>query len=103
MILQALVPGRVRDPRGGKTRAPQTAGIAAAARPALGIRLVAGHRLPVIDAEPRGRTLAHVLEPKLYPRMEAIANVYQEAIRQDKDAKKINPIELWEPQGRDAP
>ena len=42
------------------------------------------------------RSLVNVLEPKLYPRMHAIANVYEEAIRQDKDAKKINPMELWD-------
>jgi ABC-type nitrate/sulfonate/bicarbonate transport system substrate-binding protein len=42
------------------------------------------------------RGLANILEPKLYPRMDAIANVYEEAIRQDKDAKKINPMELWD-------
>jgi ABC-type nitrate/sulfonate/bicarbonate transport system substrate-binding protein len=42
------------------------------------------------------RNLAAVLEPKLYPRMQAIANVYEEAIRQDKDAKKVNPMELWD-------
>jgi hypothetical protein len=41
-------------------------------------------------------SLAAVLEPKLYPRMHAIANVYEEAIRQDKDALKINPMELWD-------
>jgi ABC-type nitrate/sulfonate/bicarbonate transport system substrate-binding protein len=41
------------------------------------------------------RGLAAVLEPKLYPRMQAIANVYEEAVRQDKDAKKVNPMELW--------
>jgi ABC-type nitrate/sulfonate/bicarbonate transport system substrate-binding protein len=42
------------------------------------------------------RSLAAVLEPKLYPRMQAIANVYEEAIRQDRDAKKVNPMELWD-------
>lgn len=41
------------------------------------------------------QSLAGILEPKLYPKMQAIANVYEEAIRQDKDAKKINPMELW--------
>jgi ABC-type nitrate/sulfonate/bicarbonate transport system substrate-binding protein len=40
--------------------------------------------------------LAHQLEPRLYPTMAAIANVYEEAIRQDKDAKRINPMELWD-------
>ncbi len=42
------------------------------------------------------QSLASILEPKLYPKMQAIANVYEEAIRQDKDAKKINPMELWD-------
>jgi ABC-type nitrate/sulfonate/bicarbonate transport system substrate-binding protein len=42
------------------------------------------------------RSLAGILEPKLYPQMQAITNVYEEAIRQDKDAKKINPMELWD-------
>ncbi len=36
------------------------------------------------------------LEPKLFPSMRAIGNVYQEALRQDKDAKKVNPMELWD-------
>lgn len=40
--------------------------------------------------------IAGNLEPKLVPAMESIANVYQEAIRQDKDARKINPLELWD-------
>ena len=42
------------------------------------------------------KSMAGILEPKLYPKMQAIANVYEEAIRQDKDAKKINPMELWD-------
>jgi len=36
------------------------------------------------------------LEPKLFPSMRAINNVYQEALRQDKDAAKITPLELWD-------
>ena len=42
------------------------------------------------------KDLARLLEPKLYPTMAAIANVYEEAIRQDKDAAKVNPMELWD-------
>lgn len=42
------------------------------------------------------QSLAGILEPKLYPKMQAISNVYEEAVRQDKDAKKINPMELWD-------
>lgn len=41
--------------------------------------------------------LAPTLEPKLYPSMQAISNVYQEALRQGgEDAKKINPMALWD-------
>ena len=40
--------------------------------------------------------IKRLLEPKLYPSMQAISNVYQEAIRQDKDAAKTNPMELWD-------
>ena len=40
--------------------------------------------------------LAPRLEPKLYPSMAAIANVYEEAKRSDADAKRINPMELWD-------
>jgi len=40
--------------------------------------------------QPRSRSRpGRHLEPKLYPKMQAIANVYEEAIRQDKDAKKV--------------
>jgi ABC-type nitrate/sulfonate/bicarbonate transport system substrate-binding protein len=40
--------------------------------------------------------LARILEPKLYPTMAAIANVYQEALRVDPDARKVNPLSLWD-------
>jgi ABC-type nitrate/sulfonate/bicarbonate transport system substrate-binding protein len=40
--------------------------------------------------------VAHMLEPKLYPAMNSVSNVYQEAIRQNKDAKLVNPMELWD-------
>lgn len=39
---------------------------------------------------------APLLEPKLFPSMAAISNVYQEALRQDEDAKNVNPLELWD-------
>lgn len=42
------------------------------------------------------RDINRLLEPKLYPSMQAISNVYQEAIRQNKDARKVNPMELWD-------
>ena len=42
--------------------------------------------------------LAPALEPKLYPNLDAIHNVYQEALKQDEkngDAKRIHPLALW--------
>ncbi len=42
------------------------------------------------------QNLAPKLEAKLYPSMTAIANVYEEAKREDKDARRINPMELWD-------
>ena len=42
------------------------------------------------------QNLAQTLAPKLYPTMTAIANVYEEALRQDKDARNVNPMELWD-------
>ena len=42
------------------------------------------------------QNLAPRLEAKLYPSMAAIANVYEEAKREDKDARRINPMELWD-------
>jgi sulfonate transport system substrate-binding protein len=53
----------------------------------------------VLDAESARATyqvLADALEPKLYPSPAAIANVYEEGIRQDPDAKKMHPMELWD-------
>ena len=40
--------------------------------------------------------LASVLEPKLYPSLDAIFNVYEEAKRQSKDSEKIQPLALWD-------
>ena len=42
------------------------------------------------------QNLAPRLGAKLYPSMAAIANVYEEAKREDADAKRINPMELWD-------
>ncbi|MGE5539512.1 MAG: ABC transporter substrate-binding protein [Gemmatimonas sp.] len=47
-------------------------------------------------AEKLYNDLAAVLDPKLYPSMAAISNVYQEALRQDKDSAKIDPLALWD-------
>lgn len=40
--------------------------------------------------------LAPLLEPRLYPTVAAIANVYEEAKRYDADAVNVNPLELWD-------
>jgi ABC-type nitrate/sulfonate/bicarbonate transport system substrate-binding protein len=43
--------------------------------------------------------IAPRLEPKLYPSLAAIYNVYQEALKQDEangDARKIHPLALWD-------
>lgn len=42
--------------------------------------------------------LTETLEPTLYPTLEAITNVYQLGVRQDADAKKVNPMALWDMQ-----
>jgi ABC-type nitrate/sulfonate/bicarbonate transport system substrate-binding protein len=47
-------------------------------------------------AEKLYNDLAPTLDAKLYPSMDSIANVYQEALRQDKDAAKIDPLALWD-------
>lgn len=42
---------------------------------------------------------APILEPKLYPGLNAINNVYQEALKQDEkngDAARIHPLALWD-------
>ena len=40
--------------------------------------------------------LSQILEPKLYPSLPAIMNVYEEAIQQDKLAKHAEPMALWD-------
>jgi ABC-type nitrate/sulfonate/bicarbonate transport system substrate-binding protein len=40
--------------------------------------------------------LAPLLSTKLFPQMDAISNVYQEAVYKDKDSLKVNPLELWD-------
>jgi ABC-type nitrate/sulfonate/bicarbonate transport system substrate-binding protein len=52
--------------------------------------------MPIEIAARLQETLAKALEPKLYPSMAAIANVYQEGLRADPDAAKVNPMELWD-------
>ena len=59
-------------------------------------RVTRGGRMNKEQATFTHQNLARVLEPKLYPKMSAIANVYEEALRQDKDARKVNPMELWD-------
>ena len=40
--------------------------------------------------------LSPMLEPKLYPSLAAVFNVYEEAKRQSKDAERIHPLALWD-------
>jgi ABC-type nitrate/sulfonate/bicarbonate transport system substrate-binding protein len=40
--------------------------------------------------------IAGSLEPKLYPSMAAIFNVYEEAKRQSKESEKVHPLALWD-------
>jgi ABC-type nitrate/sulfonate/bicarbonate transport system substrate-binding protein len=50
-------------------------------------------------AEKLYEDLAPRLEPKLYPSLPAVYNVYQEALKQDEkngDAKKVHPMALWD-------
>jgi hypothetical protein len=52
-----------------------------------------------MDVEMAERTyadMAAALEPCLYPSPRAIENVYEEAVREDKDAGGINPMALWD-------
>ena len=42
------------------------------------------------------RVIAESLAPDLFPSMAAIENVYAEGIREDPDARRINPLELWD-------
>jgi ABC-type nitrate/sulfonate/bicarbonate transport system substrate-binding protein len=47
-------------------------------------------------AEKLYKDLAPMLDERLYPSMPAIANVYQEALRQNKDSAKVDPLSLWD-------
>jgi ABC-type nitrate/sulfonate/bicarbonate transport system substrate-binding protein len=66
---------------------------------AIEIILKRYHKEGALDAEAARATylaIADALEPKLYPSPLAIANVYEEGIRQDSDARKMQPMELWD-------
>jgi ABC-type nitrate/sulfonate/bicarbonate transport system substrate-binding protein len=70
-------------------------------RPQETIKIIQDHytldgKMSLDQATATWRNLAPVLEPKLFPSLQAIANVYEEAVRQDKDALRINPMELWD-------
>jgi len=65
--------------------------------------LMAKHKregdLDLASAERLYDDLASRLEPKLYPSLAAVYNVYQEALKVDEkngDAKKIHPLALWD-------
>ena len=50
-------------------------------------------------AEKLYNDFAPILEPKLYPGLDALNNVYQEALKQDEkagDAARIHPLALWD-------
>jgi ABC-type nitrate/sulfonate/bicarbonate transport system substrate-binding protein len=53
-------------------------------------------KLDLATARTAQQEMAAILEPRLYPTPAAIANVYQEGVRQDKDAARINPMALWD-------
>jgi ABC-type nitrate/sulfonate/bicarbonate transport system substrate-binding protein len=59
-------------------------------------KITKGGQLTREQAAYTHQCLASTLESKLYPRMASIANVFEEAVRHDKDAAKINPMELWD-------
>jgi ABC-type nitrate/sulfonate/bicarbonate transport system substrate-binding protein len=59
-------------------------------------RYVREGQLNFAQASYTHQIIRDVLEPKLYPLMSAISNVYEEAKRQDKDAERINPMALWD-------
>lgn len=49
-----------------------------------------------VTAEKLYNDLAPTLEPKLFPSLAAIHNVYQEALRQSKEAAEVDPLALWD-------
>ena len=58
-------------------------------------RYTKGGQLTYEQAMLAHQWLAPTLQPKLYPSMAAIGNVYEIALRHDKEARKINPLSLW--------
>lgn len=40
--------------------------------------------------------LVEILEPSLYPHLEAIQNVYRVALKEYPEAEKVNPLSLWD-------
>jgi ABC-type nitrate/sulfonate/bicarbonate transport system substrate-binding protein len=53
-------------------------------------------QLDLAKAQASQRILADVLEPKMYPSLAAIENVYTEGVRFDEDAKRVSPMALWD-------
>ena len=49
-----------------------------------------------VTAEKLYNDLAPTLERKLFPSLPAIHNVYQEALRQSKEAAEVDPLALWD-------
>ena len=88
-LVERLLKGLIEGIHFFKTRPEETIAI-------LEKRYVKEGKMSRAQATTTYEALAPLLEPKLFPAMPAIANVYQEALRQDKDAQKVNPIELWD-------
>lgn len=88
-IVERFLKGMIEGIHFFKTQ-PERAAKIIASRNAL------GGRIPEDIAPLVQRTLADALEPKLYPTPAAIANVYAEGVRSDPDAKKVDPMALWD-------
>lgn len=59
-------------------------------------RYVADGKMDAQLARDTYKVYVEHFESKLYPTTAAIDNVYEEGLRQDKDAARINPMELWD-------
>lgn len=88
-IVERFLKGMIEGIHFFKTRPEQTIDI-------IQKRITKGGQLTRAQATHVHTNLARILEPKLYPKMISIANVYEEALRQDKDSRKVNPMELWD-------
>src|SRR5581483_3001280 len=81
-IVERFLKGLIEGIHFFKTRPDESAKI-------IHKRYTKGGQLTLEQARLTHKWLADSLEPKLYPSMAAIANVYEEGLRQDKDARNI--------------